>query len=122
MHAGLGFAALGLRRGEVVSVTSEGNPEWLYADLGCQAVGGVTNGIYTTDSAKQVEYIVNDSRTVISVAENDEQLDKIPERRDRCPSLRNIVAMNLAGLAALSDPPGTKIGRATCWERRSQYG
>src|SRR3546814_6301573 len=32
MHAGLGFAALGLRRGEVVSVTSEGKPEWLYAD------------------------------------------------------------------------------------------
>src|SRR3546814_743822 len=104
MHAGLGFAALGLRRGEVVSVTSEGNPEWLYADLGCQAVGGVTNGIYTTDSAKQVEYIVNDSRTVIYVAENDEQLDKILEVRDRCPSLRKIVVMDMEGLADFSDP------------------
>ncbi|WP_370156176.1 long-chain fatty acid--CoA ligase [Ferrovibrio sp.] len=103
-HAGLGFAALGLQRGEVVSVISEGNPQWLYADLGCQAIGGVTNGIYTTDSPKQVEFIVNDSRTAIYIAENDEQLDKILEVRARCPSLRKIVVIDMEGLADFHDP------------------
>ncbi|HEX6956778.1 MAG TPA: AMP-binding protein [Ferrovibrio sp.] len=103
-HAGLGLAALGLKRGEVISIISEGNPEWLYADLGCQGIGGVTNGIYTTDSAKQVEYIVNDSRTVIYVAENEEQLDKILQVRERCPSLKMIVVIDMEGLQDFRDP------------------
>ncbi|MCW0235668.1 MAG: AMP-binding protein [Ferrovibrio sp.] len=103
-HAGLGFAALGVKRGEVVSIISEGNPQWLYADLGSQGIGAVTNGIYTTDSAKQVEYICNDSRTVVYIAENDEQLDKILEVRDRCPSLRKIVVIDMEGLADFRDP------------------
>ncbi|WP_341909548.1 AMP-binding protein [Ferrovibrio terrae] len=103
-HAGLGFASLGVKRGEVVSIISEGNPEWLYADLGSQGIGAVTNGIYTTDSAKQVEYILNDSKTVVYIAENDEQLDKILEVRDRCPTLRKIVVIDMEGLADFRDP------------------
>ncbi len=103
-HAGLGFAALGVKRGEVVSIISEGNPQWLYADLGAQGIGAVTNGIYTTDSAKQVEYIVNDSRTVVYIAENEEQLDKVLEVRDRCPTLKKIVVIDMEGLTDFSDP------------------
>ncbi len=103
-HAGLGLAALGVKRGEVVSIISEGNPQWLYADLGTQGIGGVTNGIYTTDSAKQVEYIVNDSRTVVYIAENEEQLDKILEVRDRCPTLKKIVVIDMEGLSDFQDP------------------
>jgi long-chain acyl-CoA synthetase len=103
-HAGLGLAALGVKRGEVVSIISEGNPEWLYADLGTQGIGAVTNGIYTTDSAKQVSYILNDSKTVVYIAENDEQLDKILEVRDQCPSLRKIVVIDMEGLNDFSDP------------------
>ncbi|MFN4163499.1 MAG: AMP-dependent synthetase/ligase [Ferrovibrio sp.] len=103
-HAGLGLAALGVKRGEVVSIISEGNPQWLYADLGTQSIGGVTNGIYTTDSAKQVEYIVNDSCTVVYIAENEEQLDKILEVRERCPTLKKIVVIDMEGLSDFQDP------------------
>ena len=48
---GLGLAALGLERGEVVSILSEDNKEWIYADLGVQCVGGIVSGVYPTDSA-----------------------------------------------------------------------
>ena len=48
---GLGLVALGLRPGDVVSIMADNCPEWLYTDLGIMSVGGVTNGIYTTDSA-----------------------------------------------------------------------
>jgi long-chain acyl-CoA synthetase len=133
-HAGLGFAALGVKRGEVVSIISEGNPEWLYADLGSQGIGAVTNGIYTTDAAKQVEYILNDSRTVVYIAENDEQLDKILEVRDRCPTLRKIVVIDMEGLADFHDPMVIsfdellKLGREFekanpgYWEQQLQLG
>lgn len=103
-HTGLGLASLGVKRGDVVSIISEGNPQWLYADLGTQGVGGVTNGIYTTDSAKQVEYILNDSRTVVYIAENEEQLDKALEVRERVPSLKKIVVIDMEGLRDFRDP------------------
>ena len=58
---GLGLVSLGLKRGEVVSILSEDNKEWIYSDLGIQCVGGIASGVYTTDSAAQLRYIVNDS-------------------------------------------------------------
>ncbi len=87
-HVGLGLVALGLRPGDVVSIIAENRPEWLYADLGTMTVAGVTNGIYTTDSARQVEYIVNDSGSRFFFAENEEQLDKILEVRTQLPAAR----------------------------------
>ncbi len=45
---------LGLQNGDRVAIISENCPEWLFSDQGIMAAGGVTVGIYTTDSAKQV--------------------------------------------------------------------
>jgi long-chain acyl-CoA synthetase len=102
-HVGLGLVALGLEPKDVVSILSDNGPEWLYTDLGTMSVGGVTNGIYTTDSARQVEYIVNDSGTRFFFAENEEQLDKILEVRARCPQLVKIVVYDMDGLHAFRD-------------------
>lgn len=46
---GMGLRALGLQRGQVVSILSEDRKEWAYFDLGIQAVGGIASGVYTTD-------------------------------------------------------------------------
>jgi long-chain acyl-CoA synthetase len=102
-HVGLGLVALGLRPKDVVSVIAENCPEWLYTDLGTMSVGGVTNGIYTTDSTKQIEYIVNDSGTRFFFAENEEQLDKILEVRARCPQLVKIIVFDMEGLRGFTD-------------------
>ena len=102
-HTGLGLVALGLRPRDVVSVIADNGPEWLYTDLGTMSVGGVTNGIYTTDSPRQVEYIVNDSGTRFFFADNEEQLDKILEVRARCPQLVKIVVYDMEGLHGFRD-------------------
>jgi long-chain acyl-CoA synthetase len=102
-HTGLGLVALGLRPADVVSVIAYNGPEWLYTDMGTMSVGGVTNGIYTTDSPRQVEYIVNDSGTRFFFADNEEQLDKILEVRARCPQLVKIFVYDLEGLHGFRD-------------------
>jgi len=102
-HVGAGLVSLGLKPKDVVSIIADNCPEWLYTDMGTMLVGGVTNGIYTTDSAKQVEYIVNDSGTRFFFAENEEQLDKILEVRDRCPGLVKIFVYDMDGLHAFKD-------------------
>jgi len=103
-QVGLGLVALGLRPRDVVSIISDNCPEWLYTDLGVLSVGGVTNGIYTTDAPGQVEYIVNDSGTRFFFAENEEQLDKILEVRPKCPQLVKIFVYDMEGLHAFADP------------------
>ena len=102
--AGLGLAALGLNRGDVCSIASEINREWMFADLGIICMGGVTNGVYPTDSSEQVEYLINDSGTRFYFAEDDEQLDKVLEVRERCPTLEKIVIFDMEGLRHLDDP------------------
>jgi long-chain acyl-CoA synthetase len=102
-HAGLGLVALGLRPGDVVSVIAENRPEWLYTDLGTMSVAGVTNGIYTTDSPRQVAYILNDSGSRFFFAENEEQLDKILEVRRQCPQLVKIIVYDMDGLHSFQD-------------------
>src|SRR5262245_25198931 len=102
-RVGLGLVALGLRPRDVVAIIADNCPEWLYTDMGTLAVGGVTNGIYTTDSPGQVAYIVNDSGARFFFAENEEQLDKILEVRGRCPGLVKIFVYDLEGLHGFAD-------------------
>jgi long-chain acyl-CoA synthetase len=98
-----GLLALGFKRGDVLAIASENKAEWFYCDLACQAIGGVTNGIYTTDSAKQITYLLNDSRASFYIAENDEQLDKILEARKDCPLIKHIIVLDMKGLKAFQD-------------------
>jgi len=103
-YIGLALNSLGLNKNDVVSIASEGIPEWLFTDLGVICVGGISSGVYTTDSSSQVEYLVNDSKTNFYFAENEEQLDKILEVRENCPSLKKIIIYDLEGLHDFSDP------------------
>jgi long-chain acyl-CoA synthetase len=102
-RVGLGLVVLGLRSRDVVSIVADNMPEWLYTDLGVMSVGGIPNGIYTSDSARQIEYIVNDSGTRFFFAENEEQLDKILEVRGRCPGLVKIIVYDMEGLHGFRD-------------------
>ena len=101
---GMGLVSLGLARGNVVSILAETVPEWLYADMGTMGAGGVSNGIYATDSAKQVDYILNDSSSRFVFVENEEQLDKFLEVRARCPSVARVFVFDMEGLASFNDP------------------
>ena len=100
---GLGLKALGLNRGDVCSVAAEVCREWVFTDLGINCIGGVTNGVYPTDAPVQVEYLVNDSSTRFYFAEDEEQLDKILEVRERTPTLEKIVIFDMEGLRNFRD-------------------
>ena len=100
---GLGLAALGLKRGEVVSILSEDNKEWVYADLGIQCMGGIVSGIYPTDSAEQVAFLLENSESRFLFVENAEQLDKFLEIRDRVPEVRKCVVLDREGLHDFAD-------------------
>ncbi len=100
---GMGLISLGFEPGEVMSILSNTNREWVQADLGGHVAGGVVNGIYPTDAASQVEYLCADSSTVYLFVEDEEQLDKALEVRERLPKLRKIIVFDMEGLRELDD-------------------
>ena len=103
-EVGLGLVSLGFEPGETASIQANTNREWLYADLGILCAGGVANGIYPTDAAAQTEFLMADSRSVYLFVEDEEQLDKALEVRERLPGLRRIVVFDMEGLRELEDP------------------
>ena len=103
-RVGHGLRALGMQRGDVVSIASEVNKEWMFTDLGLICMGGVTNGVYPTDAANQVEYLINDSGTRFYFAEDEEQLDKVLEVRERTPTLEKVIIFDMEGLRNFADP------------------
>lgn len=95
--------ASGFLPGDVASVIANTVPEWVHADMGILCAGGVSSGIYPTDASSQVEYLVNDSRTKVIFAEDEEQLDKVLACRARCPSLQKIIVFDMEGLSGFFD-------------------
>src|SRR3970040_696349 len=64
--------AMGVGPGERVGILGENRPEWLYSDLGIQSAGGVSVGIYATNSSEQVRYIIEHSEARVVIVEGEE--------------------------------------------------
>jgi long-chain acyl-CoA synthetase len=99
-----GLMSLGFERGECGSILSNTVVEWLLADMAILSCAGVSNGIYPTDAAEQALYLCEDSRTTVLFVEDEEQLDKALEVRERLPQLRTIVVFDPKGLRDFKDP------------------
>ncbi|MEW6690180.1 MAG: AMP-binding protein [Pseudomonadota bacterium] len=96
----LGLKALGLKPGERVAIMADACEEWLIADLGAQAAGAITYGIYPTASPAEVEYQMRDAGAAIFVAEDQEYVDKILPLAARLPALRRIVVIDDSAMFA----------------------
>jgi long-chain acyl-CoA synthetase len=114
--------AIGFRPGDVASIMANAVPEWVHADMGILCAGGVSSGVYPTDSTAQVEYLVNDSRTKVVFVEDEEQLDKVLNCRARCPTLERIVIFDMEGLSGFNDPMVMSLAEFTALGRNQIAG
>ncbi|MFG1273894.1 AMP-dependent synthetase/ligase [Xanthobacter flavus] len=96
--AGHGLRALGLPDGGHVAVLSENRIEWVLTQLGAGLLGAVTVGVYPTSPANEVAYVLGHAEAEIVVCEDQEQVDKVLERRAELPKLRRIVVVEKKGL------------------------
>lgn len=101
---GLGLRELGVGTGDRVAVLSDNRPEWLFADMGTQGIGGVTLGVYPTSSESEVAHVLGDSVSKVVIVEDEEQLDKALLVRDQLPHLEKIVVIDTRGIRSLEDP------------------
>jgi len=98
-----GLLALGVEQGDRVSIHSEDRPEWIILDMATVAIRGITVGLYPTNPAAEVEYLLNDSGSRIHLAEDQEQADKVMEVIDRLPNLEKIIHVEPRGFRQWRD-------------------
>lgn len=88
-----GLMALGLSRGDRVSILCSTRYEWALADIGAVMGGYVTAPIYPSSLPEQAEYILAHCGARLLFAEDEEQWNKVRSAQPRLPSLAHIVLL-----------------------------
>ena len=119
----LGLLELGIEKGDKVSILANTRPEWTYFDFAALSVGAVVVPIYQTNSPDECQYVLENSDAKAVVVEDDEQLAKIDQVRDRAPKLEHVIRMEGSGGNAISMDELIEAGSDRSdseWEQRWQ--
>lgn len=93
-RVGKSLIALGVGHGDKISIVSYTCYKWVLTDIGSESVGAVTVGIYHSNLAEDVRYIVDHSDSVLVFAQDLDQLGKLLEMRAKLPRVRKVILFN----------------------------
>ena len=97
-YVGCALNHFGIGKGDKVAIHSENRPEWLISDIGTQAIGAISVGLYPTNPPAEVKYLLGHSESQILFAEDQEQVDKALEVLQDLPNLKKIIYFEDKGL------------------------
>ncbi len=102
--AGMALLALGVSPGEKIAVHSENRLAWVVSDLAIQGIQASSVGLYPTNPAPEVEYLLSHSEAKVLIAEDQEQVDKALAVRGSLPRLEKIIYVEPRGVNTYDDP------------------
>jgi len=123
----LGLISLGLQPGETLGIIGGNRPEWIYAELAAQAARGVPFGIFQDSILSEVAYIIDHAEATMIVAEDQEQVDKILDLKEKLPRVRKIIYTDPKGLWDYEDEilidyyEVERLGREICRQRPNLF-
>lgn len=91
---GAGFIALGLNKGDKVSLIAEGRNQWIYTELGILFAGGVNVPLsYRLESDHDLTFRINhsDSRFVVA---SEMEIEKVRRVIDQCPKVEKVIVLD----------------------------
>lgn len=103
-HLALFLKKMGLGPGDKVALLGENKPEIYWAEMAAQAVGGACVGIFSDCGAGEVEFFVNHADVSVIFANDQEQVDKVLDVKERTPQLKKAVYWDPKGLWSYEDP------------------
>jgi long-chain acyl-CoA synthetase len=98
----LGLAELGIEKGDRVAILGNTRVEWTYFDFAALSIGAIVVPIYQTNSPEECRYVLDNSDAKLVVVEDETQLAKVREVRDRLPQLEHVVLMSGSADEAIS--------------------
>jgi len=100
----LGLVELGVEKGDRIAIIGDNRPEWVIAELGAQSVGALPLGLYQDSIPAELARMLEAAEARLIVAEDQEQVDKVLEVRDRAPGLEHIVYYDSRGMYGYEAP------------------
>ena len=97
----------GFMPGDKLIIASDGTPEWFFADLAAQSLGGITVGIYPTNPWPELQYIARHCRAKIAVCGDQEQTDKVltaMKNEGGLPEIKRVLTVDWKGMRQYTDP------------------
>jgi long-chain acyl-CoA synthetase len=104
-RVGLGLISVGLHRGEVVGIITDNHAEWLFAEVGTQAVGGISLNLFTSSVAEEISIALNRVKAVVVFVDNQEQTDKILAFRDKLNHVRQVIYIDPTAMHSYNGDP-----------------
>ncbi|HQD91196.1 MAG TPA: AMP-binding protein, partial [Syntrophomonadaceae bacterium] len=101
-----GLMSLGLKKQDRAAIMSYNCPQWLWSDLAILNSGGVTVTIYPSLSAKEMQYIINNSGSRILFVRDAFNIEKVMECLEDMPTLEYVILMDES--VPLPDHPAFK--------------
>jgi long-chain acyl-CoA synthetase len=99
-----GLRALGLNPGDRVAILGDPCPEWLYAEMGTMAAGGICYGIYPTSAPDQVALLLRHGGASFVVARDQEHVDKVLVALGDLGSIHRLLVIDPRGMFGYDDP------------------
>src|SRR6201994_4810263 len=115
-----GLTELGVEKGDRVSILGNTRPEWTYFDYAALSIGATVVPIYQTNSPEKCGYVLENSDAKVVVVENEEQLQKVRQVRERLPALEQVILMIGEAEDALSAAAVSEKGAAVDQDRWAQ--
>ncbi len=94
LNAARALASLGMKKSDVVCILGFNRTEWCAMDMAAMMAGGMSAGVYQTNSPQEIEYILNHSEAPFIVCENELYLENVAAIADNCPNLKHIIMMD----------------------------
>ncbi|TCP16421.1 AMP-dependent synthetase/ligase [Simplicispira metamorpha] len=98
-----GLHQAGLRRGEHMVVIGANRPRLYATMLAAQSLGAIPVPLYQDAVAAECVFPLNNAEVRFAVVEDQEQVDKLLEIRDRCPGISHIYYDDPRGLRKYSE-------------------
>jgi long-chain acyl-CoA synthetase len=103
-HLAAGLHQAGLKKGEHMVVVGANRPRLYATMLAVQSLGAVPVPLYQDAAALECVFPVNNADVRFAFAEDQEQVDKLLEIRDKCPQLTHIYFDDSRGLRSYDEP------------------
>ncbi|MCX7897272.1 MAG: AMP-binding protein [Rhodocyclaceae bacterium] len=99
-----GLAALGFGRGDRLAIVGDNRPRLYWAMAAAQMLGGIPVPMYQDAVAEEMAFVLEDAGVRIAVVEDQEQVDKLLEIKERCATLTHILYDDARGLRHYRQP------------------
>ncbi len=105
-NVALGLDEIGFKKGEKLALVGDNIPEMLFTAIGAMSVGGIAAGIYQSSLPDEIAQILQYLEVSVVFCDDQEQVDKMVEIRDRVPGVIRVI---------FEDPRGMRSYRADDW-------